>query len=173
MNGHYRAVPQSFKNNGKTSLELGGDAPAGELGLMTIGNSAQIFLAALIFDDVFERHPGLRCISMEHAGFWLPSWLKSLDYTAALFKRHRKFTELPSDTARQRIKVSPFAGEPVGWIIENVGPEMLVFASDYPHPEGTSDPIGKFEATMTDCDKQTMDAFYYGNMANLMGLEGY
>jgi predicted TIM-barrel fold metal-dependent hydrolase len=50
---------------------------------------------------------------------------------------------------------------------------MLVFASDYPHPEGTSDPIRKFEATMTDCNKQTMDAFYYGNMANLMGLEGH
>lgn len=170
VNGHYRAVPQSFKNNGKNSLKLGGDAPAGELGLMTIGNSAQIFLASLIFDGVFDRHPKLKCISMEHAGFWLPSWLKSLDYTAGLFKRQRKFSELPSDTARQRIKVSPFAGEPVGWIIDNVGPEMLVFASDYPHPEGTSDPIRKFESTMQQCDSKTMDAFYYGNMANLMGL---
>ena len=170
VNGHYRAVPQSFRNNGKNSLELGGDAPAGELGLMTIGNSAQIFLASLIFDGVFDRHPKLKCISMEHAGFWLPSWLRSLDYTAGLFKRHRKFSELPSDTARQRIKVSPFAGEPVGWIIDNVGPEMLVFASDYPHPEGTSDPIRKFEATMGECDSKTMDAFYYGNMASLMGL---
>jgi uncharacterized protein len=170
VNGHYRAVSPSFRNNGKSSLELGGDAPAGELGLMTIGNSVQIFLAALIFDGVFERHPKLKCISMEHAGSWLPSWLKSLDYTAGLFKRQRKFNELPSDTARQRIKVSPFAGEPVGWIIDNVGPEMLVFASDYPHPEGTADPIGKFEASMGECDTNTMDAFYYGNMADLMGL---
>ena len=35
VNGHYKAVSESFKNNGKTELELGGDAPAGELGLMT------------------------------------------------------------------------------------------------------------------------------------------
>ena len=48
VNGHYKAVPQSFKNNGKTELELGGDAPAGELGLMTINNSAEIFLSAMI-----------------------------------------------------------------------------------------------------------------------------
>ena len=168
VNGHYRAVPQSFANNGKRELELGGDAPAGELGLMTIGSSAQLFLAALIFDGVFERHPGLRGISMEHAAFWLPSWLQSLDYTAAVFKRKRQFSEMPSATARSRIKVSPFAGEPVGWIIENVGPEMLVFASDYPHPEGTSDPIKKFEATMQHCDQATMDAFYHGNMRSLM-----
>ena len=63
------------------------------------------------------------------------------------------------------------AGEPIGWIIENVGPDLLVSASDYPHPEGTSDPIGKFEATMTNCDPATMDAFYHGNMESLMGIQ--
>ena len=171
VNGHYKAVSESFKNNGKTELELGGDAPAGELGLMTINSSAELFLSAMIFDGVFERHPELKGISMEHGAFWLPSWLKALDYTASLFKRKREFKELPSETARRHIKVSPFAGEPVGWIIENVGPEMLVYASDYPHPEGTSDPIRKFEATMTDCDEETMNAFYHGNMEDLMGIK--
>ena len=150
-------------------LELGGDAPAGEIGLVTIKNSVEIFFSAMIFDGVFDRHPALRGISMEHAAFWVPSWLKSLDYTASLFKSRREFTEAPSETARKRLKVSPFAGEPVGWIIENVGPEMMVFASDYPHPEGTSDPIRKFEATMENCPPETMDAFYHGNMEELMG----
>ena len=171
VNGHYKAVSESFKNNGKTELELGGDAPAGELGLMTINSSAELFLSAMIFDGVFERHPNLKGISMEHGAFWLPSWLKALDYTASLFKRKREFKELPSETAKNHIKVSPFAGEPVGWIIENVGPEMLVYASDYPHPEGTSDPIRKFEATMTDCNEETMNAFYHGNMEELMGIK--
>jgi predicted TIM-barrel fold metal-dependent hydrolase len=170
VNGHYRAVPRSFSNNGKTALELGGDAPAGELGLITINSSAEIFLSAMIFDGVFERHPELRGISMEHGAFWLPSWLQGLDYTASLFRRKRDFAEPPSVTAKRHLKVSPFAGEPVGWIIDNVGPELLVFASDYPHPEGTSDPIRKFEAAMTNCDQATMDAFYHGNMAELMGI---
>jgi predicted TIM-barrel fold metal-dependent hydrolase len=171
VNGRYRAVSRSFTNNGKAELALGGDAPVGELGLMTIGNSAQIFLAAMIFDGVFARHPDLRGISMEHAASWLPSWLAMLDYTATLYKRHRAFDEPPSETAKARLKVSPFAGEPVGWIIENVGPDMLVFASDYPHPEGTSDPIGKFEKTMQNCSPSTMDAFYHGNMQALMGID--
>ena len=171
VNGHYKAVSDSFKNNGKTELELGGDAPTGELGLMTINSSAELFLSAMIFDGVFERHPGLRGISMEHGAFWLPSWLKALDYTASLFKRKRKFVEPPSEVAKRHLKVSPFAGEPIGWIIENIGPDMLVYASDYPHPEGTSDPIGKFEATMTNCDEATMNAFYHGNMEELMGIK--
>jgi predicted TIM-barrel fold metal-dependent hydrolase len=137
---------------------------------MTINSSAEIFLSAMIFDGVFARHPGLRAISMEHGAFWLPSWLKALDYTASLFKRQKKYDQLPSEVAKKHLKVSPFAGEPVGWIIENVGNEMLVFASDYPHPEGTSDPIKKFEAKMENCDKSTMEAFYHGNMEELMGI---
>jgi len=170
VNGHFRAVPRSFENNGRGPLALGGDAPIGELGLVTIKNSAEIFLSAMIFDGVFERHPELRGISMEHGGFWVPSWLQALDYTASLMKRLRKFDEPPSVTAKRHLKISPFAGEPVGWIIENTCPEMIVFASDYPHPEGTSDPIRKFEASMTGCDRATMDAFYHGNMADLMGI---
>ena len=62
-NGEYNAISPSFKNNGKTELALGGDAPAGEVGLLHIGSSAVLFMSALIFDGVFERHPHLRVIS--------------------------------------------------------------------------------------------------------------
>ena len=170
VNGHYDRIPRSFRRNGRGTLELGGDAPAREIGMVTIKNSVEIFLSAMIFDEVFERHPYLRGISMEHAAFWIPSWMHALDFAAANYKHQRKFQRLPSETVRKHLRFSPFAGEPVGWIIENVGPEILVFASDYTHPEGTSDPIGKFEASMTNCDQATMDAFYHGNMEALMGV---
>lgn len=169
-NGHYRSVPRSFNNNGKSELALGGDAPMGELGLQNIGQSAQLFLSAMIYDGVFERHPNLRSLCMEHAATWLPSWLREMDFTAHMYKRKRKFAELPSETAKQRIKVSPFSGEQIGWIIDNVGPDMLVFASDYPHPEGGSNPIKRFEDTMQNCDQKTMDAFYHGNMQSMLNL---
>lgn len=169
-NGHYVAVPKSFKNNGKTSIELGGDAPTGEVGLITIKNSAELFLSAMIFDGVFERNPKLRGMCMEHGAFWVPSWLKALDFTYGAFASRREFAEKPSDTARRCLKFSPFAGEPVGWIIENTSPDMICYASDYPHPEGGSDPIAKFEATMQDCDEATMAKFYHDNMHALMEL---
>ena len=145
-------------------------APAGEVGLLHIGSSAVLFMSAMIFDGVFERHPHLRMISMEHAASWLPSWLHQLDFTAHMFKRRREFAEAPSETAKRHIKVSPFPDEPVGWIIDNVGPDMLCFASDYPHPEGSRDPIGKFERSMPGCDQATMDKFYHGNMLELMNV---
>ena len=107
---------------------------------------------------------------MEHGAFWVPSWLHALDFTARNFRHKRSFSRAPSEVAKHHLKFSPFAGEPVGWIIDNVGPELLVFASDYPHPEGTADPIRKFEASMRNCDETTMSAFYHGNMETLMGI---
>ena len=54
VNGHYEPVSKSFRNNGRQTQELGGDAPAGEVGLVTIKNSAEIFLTAMVFDGVFD-----------------------------------------------------------------------------------------------------------------------
>ena len=170
LNGNYDPVSPSFRNNSRVFHEIGDDAPAGEVGVLTIANSVQLFFGAMIYDGVFERHPRLRAISMEQGCIWLPGWLKMLDFTANVFKRLRSFTEMPSETARRHIKVAPFAGEPVGWVIEQVGPDMLVYASDYPHPEGSGDPIGKFEETMPGCDQATLEAFYFGNMAAVKGL---
>jgi predicted TIM-barrel fold metal-dependent hydrolase len=171
VNGHYEAVSKSFHNNGRAPLEVAGDAPSSLIGFVAIKNSAELFLSAMVMDGVFERHPGLRGISMEHGAFWVPSWLRALDFTADSMKRFAPMKEMPSETVRRHLKFAPFAGEPLGWIIQNVGPELLVFASDYTHPEGTSDPIGKFEASMPGCDAADLQAFYRGNMAEVMGLD--
>lgn len=173
VNGDYDAISPSFKNNGLASSELGGDAPSGALGMIGLKNSAELFLSAMIFDGVFDRYPRLKGISMEHGAVWVPSWMQSMDVAADLFKfqPHFKSREVPpSEYVRRHLKFSPFAREPLGWIIENVGPELLVFGSDYPHPEGTSDPIKRFEATMTGCDQAAFDGFYHRNMEDAMGL---
>ena len=172
VNGHYDPISPSFRNTGKTAGPHVGDIPEGPIGIVGMNNSAELFLSALVFDGVFDRHPGLRAISMEHGATWVPSWLHTLDFAARALKRMKPDMKKPSDIVRERVKFAPFAGEPVGWIIDQIGPEMLVYASDYPHPEGTSDPIRKFEAEMTECDEATFHAFYYGNMASVMGLEG-
>jgi hypothetical protein len=69
---------------------------------------------------------------------------------------------------QSQVKFTPFPNEPVGWIIENSGAEMLLFSTDYPHPEGTKDPIGRFEATMGQVSEQAKERFYSRNFAEMM-----
>ena len=100
VNGHYESVPASFGNNGQSKIAFGGDAPASPVGFVAIKNSVELFFSAMIFDGVFDRHPALRGISMEHGAFWVPSWLRALDFTANSLKHVRKFDVMPSEVAR-------------------------------------------------------------------------
>jgi hypothetical protein len=54
-------------------------------------------------------------------------------------------------------------------MVEQGGPELFCFSSDYPHPEGTRDPIGRFERTLSDCPDDVRERFYRTNFADMMG----
>lgn len=55
--------------------------------------------------------------------------------------------------------------------MEQLGPEMLCFASDYLHPEGLRDPVGKFEAAMEDVSQADLDAFFAGTIVVFLGRD--
>jgi hypothetical protein len=69
------------------------------------------------------------------------------------------------------VKFTPLVSEPVGWLIEQAGEELFLFSTDYPHPEGGRDPLGRFEASLGDVSAEAGDRFYAGNFAEMMGLQ--
>ena len=70
---------------------------------------------------------------------------------------------------RRQIRVTPYPTEPVGWIIEQAGPEVCLFSSDYPHVEGGRNPIRRFEQTLAGIDETAKQRFYCDNFVDLMG----
>ena len=52
-------------------------------------------------------------------------------------------------------------------LIDTSHPELYLFSSDYPHVEGTTDPIGRFERFLTDYDENTKNLFYSENFLRL------
>jgi predicted TIM-barrel fold metal-dependent hydrolase len=54
--------------------------------------------------------------------------------------------------------------------MEQAGADMVAFSSDYPHHEGTDDPIRRFEASMTGLGADARSAFYHGNARRLLAL---
>ena len=62
---------------------------------------------------------------------------------------------------------TPFAHENVGLLMEASHPELYLFSSDYPHVEGTRDPIGKFEKTLKNQNEMQKDLFYSENFLRI------
>ena len=170
---NYRPVPKVFFDNGRDMRHFRSDAPGDPLSYMAIGYPGELFLASLVYDGVLEKFPKLRIGVTELGATWLPSFLHFIDTGARAFKNIQDLSHLsmrPSDYLRRQVVVSPFAGEDVGWIIEQVGKQMVAFSSDYPHHEGTDDPIRRFEASMSAVSDVERTAFYFDNGARLLAL---
>ena len=70
---------------------------------------------------------------------------------------------------RRQVRVTPYPHEPAGWIVQNTGPEVAMFSSDYPHVEGGRHPMRRFEASLAECSDGERRAFFRDNFVDLMG----
>jgi predicted TIM-barrel fold metal-dependent hydrolase len=174
--GSFKSVPDSYFNNNKQTRTHGsGDVPPNALSYMGMHFAPSLFLSAMIFDGVLDRFPGLRIAVVELGASWIISWMKHIDQGFRAFRRLQDLSEvklLPSQYVQRQIKVTPFAGEDIGWLLRNGAEDLLMFASDYPHHEGTDDPIGRFERTMTNLPDTVHQKFYESNFRDFMGAAG-
>ncbi len=130
-------------------------------------------LATMVFDGVFDRFPDLRVGVIEQGAIWVPSWMRQMESAFEAFGKHeervRSLQMRPSDYVRRSMKFAPYPTEDVGWIIEQAGPETMLFNSDYPHVEGGRRPIERFERSLGDASDAVRQAFYCDNFLQLMG----
>jgi uncharacterized protein len=104
---------------------------------------------------------------------WIVSWMKHLDQAFRAFRRLQDLSHVklqPSEYVQRQIKVTPFAGEDVGWLLASGAEDLLMFASDYPHHEGTDDPIGRFERTMSGISEARKEKFYAKNFRAFVSM---
>jgi predicted TIM-barrel fold metal-dependent hydrolase len=130
-------------------------------------------LATMVFDGVFDRFPRLRVGVIEQGAIWVPSWMRQMESAFEAFVKHedrvRDLQMRPSDYVRRSMKFTPYPTEDVRWIIEQAGPETVLFNSDYPHVEGGRRPIERFERSLGDLPESVRQAFYCDNFLTLMG----
>jgi predicted TIM-barrel fold metal-dependent hydrolase len=151
----------------------GGDENFRSVDFMGIPFPPMQTLAALILDGVLERFPRLQFGVIEQGAGWMPSWIRQLDAAHRAFvrleERLQNLSMLPSEYVRRQIKATPYPMEDVGWIIDQAGPEVVLFSSDYPHVEGGRRPIEHFDESLGGRPESVRSAFYHDNFVELMG----
>jgi len=178
IGGGRNTISKAWHRNGRprpVDLHGGGENLRGK-DLPSVHHAAETFLTAMVLDGVFERFPDLRCGVIEMGASWAPSLMRRLDYAAKSFRRTEEMLgELslaPSDYIRRQVRFTPFPGEDVAELVAISAPELYLFSSDYPHPEGTRDPIGRFERSFDDhgTDETVRQRFYEDNFRTLLGV---
>jgi predicted TIM-barrel fold metal-dependent hydrolase len=174
IGGGGRPLRRAFHENGKPPVTdfLGGGENIRSKDYMALHHPPEIFLACMALDGIFEQFPGLRGGCIEQGALWVVTLLQRLDIAQATFQKTEPALRLPlkaSEYLHRQVKFTPFLTEPVGWLIEQAGPELFCFSSDYPHPEGGRDPLARFEQSLEGVDDAAKERFYTGNYAEMMG----
>ncbi|NKQ54446.1 amidohydrolase [Amycolatopsis sp. K13G38] len=132
-------------------------------------------LIALTLHNLFGRHPGVKIVSIENGSSWLKPLFKTIDKAAALGRRGPmiggQLPDRPSEALAEHLWVCPFPEDDVLDLIGAIGPDHVLFGSDYPHPEGLREPRDYVGRLAGCCDPAITRKVLRGNTAALLGLD--
>ena len=173
-------MPAEYKNTGvkrelhPLSMNVETTSPKD---LPVLHHSIERWLTCMIYDGVLERFPNLKIGLIELGANWLPACLANLDLGVSQLGRFdtglKKLSIKPSEYMKRQVKATPLHVEDAGWVMRSVGKEMLMFNTDYPHPEGGTDPFGDFERSLdlVQASPEELDNFYAKNFEDLMSIK--
>ncbi len=106
-----------------------------------ISHTMEMMLACLtvIWDGMCERFPNVRIGFLESGGGWIAPWIDRMDRhfdDKGLFN-DSPLTMRPSEYFQRQCWISyePVEGS-LAYLVDYVGPTKILWATDYPHPDG-------------------------------------
>jgi predicted TIM-barrel fold metal-dependent hydrolase len=138
-----------------------------------VDRAASDTIAALVLHNLFGRHPTLAVATVELGASWVPALVEHLD-KAFRSAGHRStlggpLTDHPVALLRRHVHVCPFPEDDVAGLAELLGPERVLFGSDWPHPEGLAEPLA-FAELLGGLGPAERRMIMRGNASRLLGL---
>jgi predicted TIM-barrel fold metal-dependent hydrolase len=135
-----------------------------------VGHSGRAIIdtvASAIGHGMCTRFPKLKITPVENGSGWVRPLLRDME-GAYSFNPHL-FEEDPVQVFKRNIFVHPFhEDDPVG-LCGVIGADNVLFGSDYPHPEGMSDPIS-FIDDLDGLSPEDQAKVMGGNLSRLMNI---
>jgi predicted TIM-barrel fold metal-dependent hydrolase len=128
---------------------------------------------ALLEGGVLERHPSLRVAFIEAGCGWVPYWLWRLDegLEASTREVSENIRMKPSDYFRRQCFVSVDPDEPyLADVVRQLGPDPLLFGSDFPHPDSRLDTVDRAAALCSRLPEGVLRKLFHENAARFRGV---
>jgi predicted TIM-barrel fold metal-dependent hydrolase len=128
----------------------------------------------LTFSGILERHPGLRIIFTEGQLHWIPGALQDADMFYKSFGSvlEPRLPKPPSHYWRQNCYAT-FQEDDVGLkMIDAIGADRILWASDYPHPESVLGRTAESARKVIDAvGAERAQAILYDNARRIWGID--
>ena len=92
-----------------------------------------------VFEKIYDRFPRVRVASIENGSDFLDPMFRKFDQTVK--KSFGWFNDHPIDTFKEKVWMNPFWEDDVNEVAALMGPDHVIFGSDWPHIEGLPTPL--------------------------------
>lgn len=87
---------------------------------------------------MFEKYPRLKCTVLESGANWISAWLDRMDHKYRVMAAYSPLTMPPSEYFYRQCLVSADPDETLtAPVVEHIGAQYFVWASDYPHVDAS------------------------------------
>lgn len=151
--------------NNRPAFRAGGEEAISPYYMLVTHMAPELFLQTMVMGKVFERFPRLALGIIEFGAAWVGPAVERMDlWSNFMNKVGVKYDLKPSEYVRRNVRVTPFFHEDLPLMIERYGlAEVYCFSTDYPHLEGSRDPIGKFRRHLAKLDPAYAEDFFINN----------
>ncbi|MGH9091437.1 MAG: amidohydrolase family protein [Acidimicrobiales bacterium] len=125
-------------------------------------------VSSLVGHGLCTRFPTIRFAPVENGSNWVRPLIEHMESAWTLSPK--AFDENPVEVFKRNVYVHPFHEEDPKGLIDLIGADRVLFGSDFPHPEGMSDPIS-FVDDLAGLPDDTVRKVMGGNLSRLMGLD--
>jgi predicted TIM-barrel fold metal-dependent hydrolase len=112
------------------------DGPIGTVvfGFAFLALDVMAAFTSMMTRGLFETYPRLRLAVLEAGSNWITAWLDRLDHKSEVMRPFSSMKLLPSEYFKRQCVISAEPDESLtGPVVEHLGADYVVWASDYPH----------------------------------------
>src|SRR5205085_422041 len=124
-------------------------------------------MASCVGHGLCTRFPKLKIAPVENGSGWVRTLLHDME--VAYDMNPHMFEENPVDVFKRNIYVHPFHEDDPTGLVQLLGADHVLFGSDFPHPEGMSDPLS-FVDSLEGLPQDDVAKVMGGNLSRLMNV---
>jgi len=125
----HRPLPEWQRQNTDAPLET-----VGLFGFTFLALDVMAAFTSIVSKGIFEKYPRLKCGVLESGANWISAWLDRMDHKYEVMKAFTPITMKPSEYFYRQCLVSADPDETAtAKIVEHMGADYFIWASDYPH----------------------------------------
>ncbi|MDB5714449.1 MAG: amidohydrolase [Sphingomonadales bacterium] len=132
-------------------------------------------VANLILNNLFDRFPKLKILSVENGSDWVKGLMKRMNKAAFQTRGQAGLggpvTCKPAEVLKKNFYFCPFFEEDPVELAALIGEGQVLFGSDWPHPEGLAEPLDFANKLIAHGDAAMTRRIMRSNIAELIGLE--